>query len=385
MLILVFLSLIIWLYLVFFRGKFWLNDQFLETIATEKSPKQIKITAIIPARDEAESIGQCLKSLFEQDYNGEFNIVLIDDRSEDNTKEIALQTAKECDKEKQLTIVDGEPLEKGWSGKLWAMHQGIKWAESNLQSDYFLFTDADILHSKNNLSSLVVKAEKENLDLVSLMVKLNCESFWEKMLIPAFIFFFQKLYPFPLVNQAKSNVAAAAGGCILIEQGALSRIGGVKTLRTALIDDCTLATLVKRSKADDRGIWLGLTNDTFSLRDYDRLEPIWNMVARTAFTQLNYSNLLLLGTVIGMFITYLIAPIGLVWGLIIFNKSLILASLATYFLISLSYFPTIKFYQLGWWYCLMLPFIALLYNFMTIDSALRHWQGKGGQWKGRVY
>ena len=191
MLLLAFLSLTIWLYLIFFRGKFWLNNQFLETI--ENQNYQAKITAIIPARNEAESIDKCLQSLFEQDYQGEFQIVLIDDRSEDDTKKIALQKAQELGKEKQLTIVDGEELEKGWSGKLWAMNQGIKWAEKNLKTDYFLLTDADILHSQNNLSLLVSKAEQENLDLVSLMVKLNCQSVWEKLLIPAFIFFFQKL------------------------------------------------------------------------------------------------------------------------------------------------------------------------------------------------
>ena len=187
-----------------------------------------------------------MTSLFQQNYQGDFNLVLIDDCSEDKTKEIALKTAEKNNKQEQLTVVDGQPLQSGWSGKLWAMNQGIEWAKKNLDTDYFLLTDADINHASNNVSLLLAKAEKEQLDLVSLMVKLHCESFWEKLLIPAFIFFFQKLYPFPSVNNASKKVAAVAGGCILIRREALERIGGIGALKKALIDDCTLGTLVKK-------------------------------------------------------------------------------------------------------------------------------------------
>ena len=382
MLILVALSLIIWIYLIVVRGNFWLCNQFLDQ---KYSPTNLNVTAIIPARNEEESISICLNSLFNQDYQGNFQLVLVDDRSEDHTKAIAKEIAKTKNKEKQLTIVDGKPLARGWSGKLWAMNQGIEWAQANVETDYFLLTDADIKHDVSNLSLLVAKAEKDQLDLVSLMVKLHCQSFWEKLLIPAFIFFFQKLYPFPLVNNPRSRVAGAAGGCILIRRDALSRIGGIASLKEALIDDCTLADLVKKSLPANHGIWLGLTETTTSLREYKHLKPIWDMVARTAFTQLNYSNLLLLGTLVGMFVTYLVAPVGLIFGVITGDYLVSLLALITIFLISLSYYPTVKFYRLPLWYCFLLSAIALLYTLMTIDSALRHWQGKGGQWKGRAY
>ncbi len=385
MLILVSLSLIIWLYLIAGRGGFWLSNQFLDTQVSPLVNHSLKVTAIIPARNEEENISICLNSLLQQDYQGEFKIVLIDDRSDDKTKEIAQQIKEENEARSQLTIIDGQPLANEWSGKLWAMNQGIEWAIANLETDYFLLTDADINHSADNLSSLIAKAEQEQLDLVSLMVKLNCQSFWEKLLIPAFIFFFQKLYPFSLVNKPHRKIAAAAGGCILIHSKALARIGGIESLKTALIDDCTLADLVKKSLPNDRGIWLGLTNTTKSLRMYHDLTPIWDLVARTAFTQLNYSNLLLVGTVIGMFITYLVSPLGLIFGLVTGHYLIALLALITLALISLSYYPTVKFYQLPLWYSFLLPAIALMYSLMTIDSALRYWQGKGGQWKGRVY
>lgn len=384
MLIVISLSLIIWIYLVFFRGNFWLCNQYLENVPLSFE-KQPEVTVIIPARNEAENISICLESLLNQDYQGILNIVLVDDQSEDNTAEIAQKIAEENHQQNQLTIIKGENLPLGWSGKLWAMSQGILWAKKYLNTDYFLFTDADIKHSTNNLSQLLAKAEQNNLDLVSLMVKLRCESFWEKLLIPAFIFFFQKLYPFPLVNNLEQKVAAAAGGCILIRETALTRIGSIEALKEALIDDCTLASLVKKTLPVNHGIWLGLSNTTISLRSYDSLKPIWNMVARTAFTQLNYSLLLLIGTTFGMFITYLVPLFTLIFAIFTNNLLLILFAVTTLFLMALSYYPTIKFYQLPLFYCFFLPAIALLYSLMTIDSALRHWQGKGGQWKGRIY
>lgn len=382
MLILASLSLIIWIYLLSARGNFWLCDQFLEPLSLTSQPK---VTVIIPARNEAETISNCLQSLLNQDYPGEYKIILVNDQSEDNTVEIAENLAKEKKTKNQLIIINGKPLPQGWSGKLWAMSQGVKWAKENWETNYFLFTDADIQHSPENLSQLVAKAEKDHLDLVSLMVKLHCESFWEKLLIPAFIFFFQKLYPFPLINNPHSQVSGAAGGCILIREEALTRIGGIEALKDALIDDCTLASLVKKSLPPNHGIWLGLSKTTVSRRKYPRLEPIWNMVARTAFTQLNYSPLLLIGTIFGMVITYLVSPITLFWALVTFNIPLLIISLTTFLLMALSYYPTVRFYQLPIFYGFCLSAIALLYTLMTIDSALRHWQGKGGQWKGRVY
>ncbi|WP_324282111.1 glycosyltransferase [Cyanobacterium aponinum UTEX 3221] len=382
MIILATLSLIIWIYLITARGNFWLCNQFLESqILKEK----LNITIIIPARNEAENISICLESLLNQDYQGDFKIILVNDQSEDNTVQIAENLARKKNQTHRLIILNGKPLPQGWSGKLWAMSQGVEWARQNLSTDYFLFTDADIKHSVDNLSQLLAKAEKDNLDLVSLMVKLHCQSFWEKLLIPAFIFFFQKLYPFPLINNPRSKVSGAAGGCILIREKALTRIGGIEALKQALIDDCTLASLVKKSLPPNHGIWLGLSNNTVSLRKYPTLNPIWNMVARTAFTQLNYSTLLLIGTILGMFITYLISPIAFLYSLYSLNIPLLIISLITLLLMALSYYPTVKLYQLPIFYSFCLSAIAFLYTLMTIDSAFRHWQGKGGQWKGRVY
>jgi hopene-associated glycosyltransferase HpnB len=214
------------------------------------------------------------------------------------------------------------------------------------------------------------------------MVRLRCASFWEKLLIPAFVFFFQKLYPFRWVNNPQKSLAAAAGGCILIRRNALERIGGLSVIRDALIDDCSLAQVVKSSQG---GIWLGLSDLTHSLRPYDSLKSIWDMVARSAYTQLNYSPLLLIGSVLGMTLIYLLPPLGMIVGLVLVNWVLSFCGLAIWLLMSSAYFPMISFYKCSPWFALSLPIIALLYTLMTIDSARRHWQGRGGAWKGRVY
>lgn len=377
------ISLLIWIYLILFRNNFWYCDQYLEDDLTlTNSPN---ITVIIPARNEADVLPISLNSLLKQDYQTKYNIILIDDQSEDQTGNIAKEIADKQFKADYLTVIQGKSLPQGWSGKLWAMNQGINYAEKTFKTDYFLLTDADINHSENNLTQLVAKAEKDNLDLVSLMVLLRTKSLWEKWLIPVFIFFFQKLYPFPAVNNPNNKVSGAAGGCILIRAEALQRIGGIASLKETLIDDCTLAKLVKDSLPPNHGIWLGLTKTTTSLREYSNLTPIWNMVARTAFTQLNYSPLLLIGTVIGMFLTYLVAPVGLIVGIMSGNLPVIILSLIIWGLMSLSYYPTVRWYNLNPIGIFSLPAIAFLYSLMTIDSAIRHWQGKGGQWKGRFY
>ena len=215
------------------------------------------------------------------------------------------------------------------------------------------------------------------------MVLLHCENFWEKLLIPAFVFFFQKLYPFPWVNNPQSFMAAAAGGCVLIRRQALENIGGIEQIKDALIDDCSLAKAVK-SKSK-QGIWLGLSETTVSLRAYEDLKSIWELIARTAFTQLNYSTLLLIGTVIGMSLVYLVPPLGLIVGLIINNWLVTAIALITWFLMTIAYLPTIKLYKISFLWGFCLPAVAFLYSLMTIDSAWQHWQGKGGAWKGRTY
>ena len=278
------LSLLIWLYLLGWRGGFWQADQRL----AENLPTLItypSIIAVVPARNEADVLPVSLNSLLTQDYPGNFSVILVDDRSTDGTAEVAQEIAENINQSERLTIISGEPLPGGWSGKLWAMEQGIQYIKKlSIVPDYLLFTDADIKHHPTNLKELAAKAVSEDLDLVSLMVLLRCESFWEKFLIPAFVFFFQKLYPFPWVNDPINKLAAAAGGCILIHHTALERMGGLPTISQTLIDDCSLAAAVKSSQPGTK-IWLGLTDKTCSLRDYPSLKSLWDLVARTAFTQ----------------------------------------------------------------------------------------------------
>jgi hopene-associated glycosyltransferase HpnB len=303
---------------------------------------------------------------------------------------IAKSTAAKFEQPERLKIITAQPLPTGWTGKLWALEQGIAVATEGNVPEYLLLTDADIQHDRSNLKNLITKAVTEQRDLVSLMVRLRCESFWEKLLIPAFVFFFAKLYPFRQVNDPNCAIAAAAGGCSLIKRQALGEIGGIGILRDALIDDCTLAAKIKhRSPLADKtkyhSIWLGLTTTTDSIRPYETLESIWHMVARTAYTQLNYSPLLLLGTLFGMYLVYLAAPIGIITAAFTHRLELLIISLITYGLMTISYIPINHFYGVSLIYAFCLPAIGLLYTLMTIDSARRHWQGKGGQWKGRSY
>jgi hopene-associated glycosyltransferase HpnB len=262
------------------------------------------------------------------------------------------------------------------------MDQGIQQAQTLFSlPEYLLLTDADIEHDPANLRQLVAKAEREELDLVSLMVLLRCQSWWERLLIPAFVFFFQKLYPFPWVNDPSKPIAAAAGGCILLRRTALAEAGGIQVIRQALIDDCALAQAIKSNQGR---IWLGLSASTRSLRPYPSLETIWEMVARTAFTQLNYSPLLLGGTLIGLLLIYGIPPLAVILvGLV--GWPVALAGLAGWILMAWAYLSTLRLYRCSPWLAFCLPAIALLYTAMTLDSALRHWRGQGGAWKGRVY
>lgn len=381
------LSLIIWIFLLLFWGQFWRADQRLE-INNIDLPNYPSVCAIIPARNEADVLPVSLKSLLNQEYSGQFSIILIDDQSTDKTGEVAQEIANHLNQSSRLKVVLGKPLPVGWSGKLWAMQQGIQIVKNQgLSPDYFLFTDADIEHHSTNLKELVTKAEKEDLALTSLMVLLRCDSFWEKFLIPAFVFFFQKLYPFSWVNNPQNRMAAAAGGCILIRRDRLEEIGSIPSVREALIDDCTLAQKIKGLSNPDNptAIWLGLTEKTKSLRPYDSLDTIWTMIARTAYTQLNYSPLLLLGTVLGMSLVYLAAPVILLLGFYLESRNLMIISSLTWVLMAIAYLPTLRLYKLSPLWSLSLPIIALFYNLMTIDSALRHWRGQGGGWKGRVY
>jgi hopene-associated glycosyltransferase HpnB len=378
---LTFISLITWLFLLLFWGQFWRVNHQLETNKSVIEKPLPKVCVVVPARNEANVIPISLRSLLLQDYTGNFTIFLVDDQSSDGTANFAQGVAYAVDKTDKLQIVSSESLPKDWTGKLWAMAQGVEKA-SELTPDYFLLTDADIEHDLSNLRRLVTKAESQDLDLVSIMVRLRCQSFWEKLLIPAFVFFFQKLYPFSWVNNPKKTTAAAAGGCILIHREALNRIGGLQIIRQALIDDCSLAKAVKSNHGK---IWLGLSTSTISLRPYDSLKTIWDMVARSAYTQLNYSPLLLVGSLLGITLVYLLPPIGIILGVLLGNSPITLVSFTAYLLMTFAYLPIIRFYKCSAIFAFSLPIIAFLYTLMTVDSALRHWQGRGGEWKGRVY
>ncbi|NER02568.1 MAG: glycosyltransferase [Okeania sp. SIO3C4] len=379
LLITIVLNLIIWIYLLIFRGKFWLADRRLLPISeTEIKKNQYwpSISVIIAARNEAKLLRATLKSLLNQDYSGNFKIILVDDNSKDNTVNVAKYIAQQNNNLTKLEVISAGNLPSGWSGKLWAINQGIRYAKKQTPApDYFLFTDADIEYNSTNIRQLIIKAEQDNLALVSLMVKLQCQTLTEALMIPAFVFFFQKLYPFRWVNNPRNSTAAAAGGCILIRHQVLDEIGGIEVIKDALIDDCSLARAVKQ-KSTNKKIWLGLTSDTKSRRSYPDLFSIWSMVARTAFTQLNYSPLLLVATVIGMKLTYLVPSLGIILGVIFSWWEIVAIALLARILMFLAYLPIVRFYQLSPIYAMSLPTVALIYTLIIIDSAWRHWRGR---------
>ena len=367
------LSLIIWLLLKFFRGGFWRADQCLSQSGSLR--KWPAVVVIIPARNEEQTISDAVTSLAEQDYPGSIHIVVVDDESSDATQSLVGNWPN-------LHVIQGVALPKGWTGKLWAVQQGLNYVKAHLPSATFiLMTDADIKHGRKNIRELVFKAESESLHLVSLMVMLRTKSFWEKLLIPAFVFFFQKLYPFSWVNDPKKKTAAAAGGCILIRRQTLVPADSLKTVRDHLIDDCAIGKEIKA-----RGpIWLGITKETHSLRAYQSLQDLWNMVTRNAFRQLGYSSIALIVTVVGMVLTYLVPPITLFYGFISNHYAVAFIGGLAWIIMSLAYMPTVRYYGEKSWGVFWLPVAATLYTLMTFSSALRHWQGHGSVWKGRVY
>lgn len=371
------LALAIWLYLMAGRGGFWLasvRDDSGPQPALSASPS---VVAIVPARNEADVISENLKSLLAQDYPGSFNVVLIDDQSRDGTADVATATAQEMNAQNRLTIVRGQALPANWAGKVWAMKQGVDHAGSLSEPPhYLLFTDADIAYAPDALRHLVARAEAGGLVLTSLMVKLRCETFAERAFIPAFVFFFQMLYPFAWVNNPKSGMAAAAGGCMLVRRDALRAAGGIEAISNALIDDCALGQKLKSVGP----IWLGLTDRVRSLRAYPQLGDIRRMVARSAYDQLHYSPALLIGTVIGMALVYLVPPFFALFGS---GLSQALGALA-FALMVLAFQPILRFYRRSPFWGVALPAIAFAYMVFTLDSAYQHLRGRGGLWKGRV-
>ena len=376
------LALAAWIYLVFFHGFFWRADQRLPASTPGPDPWP-DVAAVIPARDEAAVIGGAVESLLRQDYAGEMRVVVVDDGSQDGTAEAARAAAQGREAADRLTLVAAPPLPEGWSGKLWAVHNGIAAVPANRR--YLLLTDADIVHAPDAVRRLVAKAESGpadgGFDLVSLMVKLHCASFAERLLIPAFVFFFQKLYPFPWVNDRARSTAGAAGGCMLVRREALERAGGIAAIKSALIDDCALAAALKKNGA----IWLGLAETSLSVRRYPRIGDVWRMVARSAYTQLRHSPLLVLGTVLGMALLYLVPPLALVLCPFVGAWTAAAMGAAAFALMLHAYRPTWELYRGDDPAILLLPLAGLLYAAMTVSSALRHFSGKGGAWKGRTY
>ena len=367
------IALVIWLYLLLARGAFWRCGE-RDDLAPAGLSVWPRVTGVVPARNEADCIGDSIGSLLRQDYAGRWTVVLVDDDSVDGTADIARKAAQADDR---LRVLHGRGLPAGWTGKLWALKQGIDAAMTVQEPpDYLLLTDADIVHTPESVSRLVAHAESKRLVLTSLMVKLRCESFAEHANIPAFIFFFQMLYPFPWVNRPQSTVAAAAGGCMLVRADALREAGGIEVIRGALIDDCALAKALKV-----RGpIWLGLTERVRSIRPYPAFADIRRMVARSAYAQLRYSPLLLLGTVAGMVLTYLVPPLMAIFG----SGLARVIGIGTWALMAIAFQPTLRLYRLSPLWGIALPVIALQYMLFTLDSAYQYMRGRGGAWKGRV-
>lgn len=371
-----------WAALLLARGGFWRAN-----VRLGHPPNPIdwpKVVAVIPARNEAETIDAVLASHAATDYPGDLSVTVVDDGSTDGTGDLARKVADGA--ARGFTVLDAPPLAPGWSGKLAALEAGIANAwERHPDARWLLLTDADIRHAPDTLARLVARAEAQKLAAISLMARLDDRGLWGGLLVPAFVFFFAKLYPFPWVNDPARTTAGAAGGCLLVRRDALEAVGGIASIRGALIDDCTLAARIKRF-GRRRPIWLGLADaEVVSLRDNRRLDAVWTMVARTAFAQLRHSALLLAGTLAGLALVYLAgpltaltAPLHQVWPAAVLG-------FVAWGLSALAYRPTLALYRRPAWQALMLPLAATLYAAMTLDSARRHWLGRGGAWKGRTY
>jgi len=368
------LALAIWVYLVFARGGFWLCRE--RDDGRKPLPAVLpQIAIVVPARNEADNIAQSITSLLNQDYSA-LAVVLVDDDSNDGTAEVARKTAAAFGKEDRLTIVTGSPLPPRWTGKLWAVKQGIAAADEKFAAKYLLLTDADIVHAPDTASWLVAHAEQHNMVLTSLTARWRCENLPERVHIPAFIYYFAMLYPFAWVNRPDHPMAGAAGGCMLVRADALRAAGGIEVIRDALIDDCALGRAMKKQGP----IWLGLTDRVVSVRPYSSWGDIRRMVARSAYAQLNYSPLNLAGTVAGLILTYLVPPLMALfatgWAQIL--------GFAAWLLMAMSFRPILRFYRLSPLWGVALPAISFLFMLYTLDSAYQYFAGKGGTWKGRV-
>lgn len=370
-------SLLIWGYLLLARGQFWRVPSAAAPLKAGPLPAQVAV--IIPARDEADVVGSAVTSLLRQTGNNAIHIYLVDDGSSDGTAQAARAAAGSAGRAEMLTLIEGRPLPPGWAGKLWAVHQGVERARL-AGPEFLLLTDADILHAPESIATLVTMARSGPFDLASFMVKLHCETVAEKLLVPAFVFFFFKLYPPAWVADPRRSTAGAAGGCILIRAAALRAAGGLEAIRNQMIDDCALAARVKHNGGR---LWLGVSATTRSLRPYGGFFEIGKMISRSAFNQLHHSSWLLALALVGMAATYLLPPALVLQGRGHLTGPVLLGA-GVWLLMTLSLVPTLRLYRLSPLWALALPLIAIFYMGATFHSAWKYWSGRGGEWKGRI-
>lgn len=373
-------SLVAWCVNATLRGRFWTTAVRLPP-GSPPGPHP-SVVVVVPARDEAELLPRTLPTLLGQEYPGALSVVLVDDRSSDGTGRLARELAAGAGR--ALEVVEGGDPPPGWAGKVWALARGVAAAP---RSEYVLLSDADVAHGPDSVSRLVALAVADDRDLVSVMARLRCEGRWERLVVPAFVYFFALLYPFRWVSSPSRRTAAAAGGCLLVRRSALEEAGGLEAIKGALIDDVSLATAVaRRARGGGARLWLGLHRDVRSLRAYPRLGDLWDMVARSAYTQLQCSPLLLAGTLAGLVLLFAVPPAAVVAGAAAWGPvgawALGIGS-AAWVVQAATEVPMLRYYGLAPWRGLALPAVGLLYGAMTADSALRHWRGRGGSWRGR--
>ncbi|MFD0415522.1 glycosyltransferase [Streptomyces sp. NPDC127108] len=371
-------SLAAWLWLLVGQGFFWRTGHRLPP---RRDPKRWpKVAVVVPARDEAEVLPTSLPSLLAQDYPGHAEVFLVDDGSSDGTGALARSLAERYGGLPLTVTSPGEPP-AGWTGKLWAVRHGMTLARAR-EPEFLLLTDADIAHRPDSLRTLVAAATTGGYDLVSLMARLRVASLWERLVVPAFVYFFAQLYPFRWIARKGGRTAAAAGGCVLLRADAAERARVPDVIRHAVIDDVALARAVKRSGGH---IWLGLADRVDSVRPYPRLADLWRMVARSAYAQLRHSPALLVGTVAGLAVVYLAPPVALFAGLATGTASAALCGGLAWLVMTATYLPMLRYYRQPPWLALTLPATAFLYLLMTVDSAVQHYRGRGAAWKGRTY
>ncbi|MEU3224907.1 glycosyltransferase [Streptomyces sp. NPDC006976] len=371
-------SLAAWVWLLLCQGFFWRTDQRLPRRADPERWPSVAI--VVPARDEAAMLPVSLPSLLAQDYPGTAEIFLVDDCSKDGTGDVARALSVRYGGLPVTVVSPGEP-EPGWTGKLWAVRHGMALARAR-DPEYLLLTDADIAHEPDSLRELVAAAGTGGFDLVSQMARLRVASVWERLVVPAFVYFFSQLYPFRWVNRATGRTAAAAGGCVLLRTRTAVRAGVPDVIRQAVIDDVALARAVRRAGGR---IWLGLAERVDSVRPYPRLADLWRMVSRSAYAQLRHHPLVLLGTVLGLALVYLAPPLTLVAGVLGAGPVAAVAGGLAWAMMAGTYMPMLGYYRQSLWLAPLLPVTALLYLLMTVDSAVQHYRGRGAAWKGRTY